>query len=140
MADLQNNQRNNSPKTRKVYNKKLDPTMSYLRTIYTSQKCDANPNHRNIEWTLTLDEWVNIVQQKCSICGSEPVMKQGKLHKKTGQQVPINGVDRIDNDKGYVIDNVRCSCSNCNYMKHNMNDIEFMEHIKKIWSYNFANI
>lgn len=140
MADLQVKQRKDDIKTSKVYNKKLDPKMSYLRSIYTCQKCDANPKHRNIEWSLTLEDWANIVQQKCSICGSDPIMKGGKLHKRTGQQVPINGVDRIDNSKGYVLDNVRCSCSKCNYMKHNLTDSEFMEHIEKIWSFNFANL
>jgi hypothetical protein len=137
---LQPKQRNNSTKTSRTYNKSLDPKMSYLRSIYTYQRCDANPRHRNIEWTLTFEEWVEIVQQKCSVCGSDPVMKEGRVHKKTGQQVPINGVDRIDNAKGYVLENVRCSCSKCNYMKHNLDDSEFMEHIKRIWSYNFANL
>jgi hypothetical protein len=137
---MQDKQRKRTIKTTRVYNKKLDPKMSYLRSIYTYQKCDANPRHRNIEWQLTFEDWILIVQKDCEICGSKPVMKEGKLHKKTGEQVPINGVDRIDNDKGYILNNVRCSCSKCNYMKHNMPDEYFLEHVKKIWSFNFANI
>ena len=138
--DLQTKQRVNDKINKRVYGKNLDPKMSYLRSIYTTQKCDANPKHRNIEWNLSLEQWVEIVEKDCEICGSKPILKEGKLHKRTGQQVPINGVDRIDSSKGYIIGNVRCSCSKCNYMKHRMDDEEFLNHVNKIWRNNFANI
>lgn len=140
VLDIQSEQRKLERKTRKVYSKTLDPKISYLRNIYNIQKCDSNPSHRNIEWSLSLEQWIELVQQKCSICGSEPILKEGKMHKKVGQQVPINGIDRIDSSKGYIIGNVRTSCSKCNYMKHRMTDDEFFNQIKKIWSNNFANI
>ena len=137
---LQDTQRNHETFEKKVYKKTKDPKLSYLRYIYSKQKCDANPNHRNIEWDLTLEEWTNIVQKNCFICGAEPTMKEGKVHKRIGTQVPINGVDRIDNSQGYIMSNVRSCCSKCNYMKHQLSDNEFRAHIKKIWSHNFANI
>jgi len=138
--DLQQEQRIVEPKKKKVYSKTLDPKKSYLKRIYTAQKCDANPNHRNIEWQLSLEEWTEIVQQNCHICGSEPVFREGKLHESAGTKVPINGLDRIDSDNGYLIYNVRACCSKCNYMKHRMSKDKFLQHIKKIWNFNFANL
>jgi hypothetical protein len=138
--DMQHKQRNNDDVVKRVYSKTLDPKVSYLRRIYTLQKCDANPAHRNIEWDLSFEDWCEIIQKDCYFCGSKPILKEGKIHKKTGTQVPINGIDRIDSEKGYVKYNVRCSCSKCNYMKHRMTDEEFIEQVKKIWNNNFANI
>ena len=57
-----------------------------------------------------------------------------------GTRVPINGLDRIDNGIGYTLNNVRPCCSTCNYMKHRLNEKEFLNHIEKIWRYNFADV
>jgi len=138
--DLQIKQRNNTKKVRKVYEKTLDPTTTYLNKIFISQRCDANPNHRNIFWDLTLEQWSELVQQNCHICGSEPILREGRLHDTIGRKVPINGLDRIDNEKGYTYTNVRPCCSKCNYMKHKLTDEEFMKQIEKIWRYNFAHL
>ena len=138
--NLQESQRKNNYHKKRVYNKTLNPEQTYLRKIYTVQKCDANPNHRNIFWDLTFEQWSGLVQQKCHVCGSEPVLREGKVHMIAGTRVPINGIDRVVNSKGYTLDNVRPCCSTCNYMKHKLNDDEFLAHIQKIWRYNFANL
>ena len=138
--NLQEKQRNLSTKNRKVYNKTLDPRKSYLNKIFISQRCDANPNHRNIYWDLTFEQWSELVQKNCYICGSAPVLREGKLHETIGQKVPLNGLDRIDNDVGYTYTNVKTCCSTCNYMKHKLSNDMFMKHIEKIWRHNFANL
>lgn len=138
--DLQREQRVASTKTKRVYNKTLDPEKSYLRSIYTVQKCDANPNHRNKEWSLSFEDWCDLVQQECHVCGAAPVLREGKVHMRTGTRVPINGIDRIDSDQGYILGNVRSCCPTCNYMKNRLTEDQFFEHIQKIWRRNFANI
>jgi hypothetical protein len=140
--DMQNEQRKTEPwkPNKKVYNKSLNPEQSYLRNIFNIQRCDANPKHRNIEWKLTFEEWSNIIQQDCYFCGSKPMLKEGKMHTRVGIQVPINSIDRIDSSNGYILNNVRCCCTQCNYMKNRMDDNMFLTHVKKIWSHNFANI
>jgi hypothetical protein len=140
IMDLQHEQRNHKKSTRKVYEKTLDPTKTYLNKIFISQRCDANPNHRNIFWDLTFEQWSELVQKNCYICGGEPVLREGKLHDTIGRKVPINGLDRIDNKKGYTYTNVKTCCSTCNYMKHKLTTDLFMKHIDKIWRHNFANV
>jgi len=61
--------------------------------------------------------------------------RQEKHHKDN-----IDGLDRIDNTKGYVIDNVVPCCGHCNLMKRGMTVLEFKEHIQRIvkqlgWEY-----
>ena len=138
--DLQSEQRILSSPKKRVYDKTLNPEQSYLKKIYTVQKCDANPNHRNIYWDLTFEQWSDMIQQSCHVCGSSPTLREGKVHMMVGTRVPINGLDRIDNGIGYTLNNVRPCCSTCNYMKHRLNEKEFLNHIEKIWRYNFANV
>jgi len=138
--DLQSEQRILSSPKKRVYDKTLNPEQSYLKKIYTVQKCDANPNHRNIYWNLTFEQWSDMIQQSCHVCGASPTLREGKVHMMVGTRVPINGLDRIDNSIGYTLNNVRPCCSTCNYMKHRLNENEFLNHIKKIWRYNFANV
>jgi hypothetical protein len=138
--DLQVNQRKYEEVKKRVYNKTLNPEQSYLNKIFHVQRCDANPKHRNIYWDLTFEQWSNLVQQKCHVCGADPVLREGKVHMIIGTRVPINGLDRIDNSLGYTLSNVRPCCSTCNYMKHKLSDEKFMQHIEKIWRYNFANV
>lgn len=123
-------------KTKKVYSKTKNPEISYLKKIFHSQRCDANPAHRNIPWTLTFEEWKDLVTQNCYICGSEPTLREGKIHMFAGTRVPINGLDRIDTEKGYVYGNVSACCSTCNYMKHKMTLNEMLSHIEKIKKFN----
>jgi len=44
-----------------------------------------------------------------------------------------NGLDRIDNAKGYILDNVVPCCKHCNYAKRNMSTEKFYNLIKSIY-------
>lgn len=122
-------------KTKKVYCKTLDPETSYLRKIYSSQRCDANPNHRNIPFELTFEEWRSLVTQNCYFCGAPPVLREGKIHMYQGNRVPINGIDRNIGELGYILNNSRPCCSRCNYMKHRLDDKTFINHVEKIMTH-----
>lgn len=49
------------------------------------------------------------------------------------------GVDRINNDKGYTIDNVVTCCGDCNYMKRAMSVEAFLCRVKKIHDLHFIS-
>lgn len=40
--------------------------------------------------------------------------------------------DRVDNDKGYSIKNVVPCCETCNYMKGDLTESFFINHMKRI--------
>lgn len=71
---------------------------------------------RNLSFNLTEQQVYNLSQQNCYYCGIEP----SSLVKTAGGQIKINGIDRVDNDKGYAIENCVACCSKCNYNKHDV--------------------
>jgi hypothetical protein len=87
---------------------------------YNRYKYDAN--RRNIDFHLSLQEFITIVSQKCNYCG---------LYNES----QFNGIDREDNNVGYIVDNCVSACSNCNLMKSNYEVSKFMEHIHAISEY-----
>lgn len=68
---------------------------------------------RNIEFKITKDEFISIVSNDCYICG------------KPNTETHKNGIDRFDNNIGYIFENCKPCCGNCNFMKqeYSYNDI-----------------
>ena len=62
-------------------------------------------------------------------------IKNGKKLSET--VVKANGLDRIDSSKGYSSENTVPCCKYCNTAKNTMSVNEFMEWVKRIYSYNF---
>jgi hypothetical protein len=82
--------------------------------LSTSKQRFANltrgAKQRGLECTITLEEYEKISDGACFYCnwafGSRPA---------TG-----HGIDRLDNNKGYIIDNIVPCCWNCNALKQDM--------------------
>lgn len=70
------------------------------------------------EWNLTLEQFALILSLPCEYCGQRG-----------------GGVDRIDNTKGYSIENTAPCCKFCNYMKRDYAVEEFLAHISKIYEH-----
>jgi len=47
-----------------------------------------------------------------------------------------NGIDRINNERGYLKENCVAACFKCNKMKSDYTQEEFLDHIKKIYNHN----
>jgi hypothetical protein len=65
-------------------------------------------------------EFDEIIENPCYICG--------KQNSTTHQ----NGIDRYNNDNGYIIDNCRSCCYNCNIIKKTMNFDDFIDILLRI--------
>jgi hypothetical protein len=105
---------------------------SVYRYIYEQYQSSAKT--RNINFSLTKEEYVEIVKKDCHYCGDPAPIKQPNRGKEkyVGVPVPYNGIDRIDSNKGYEKENCVPCCTKCNYMKSDMNVSLFTEHILKI--------
>jgi hypothetical protein len=77
---------------------------------------------RGIEWTLTPIEAYKLIIADCLYCG-EP----------SGWPITRNGIDRVDNHKGYHNDNCVTCCSSCNSAKGDKTLEEFILWIKKLY-------
>ena len=88
-------------------NGRLFPEMfpDYMSASYNRYKNRAFD--KNLEFTLSCDDFDELKSQSCYLCG------------KFNNSQHLNGVDRLDNNKGYTLDNVKPCCSGCNYMKKN---------------------
>jgi len=71
--------------------------------------------NRQKEFVLTFHEFADIQKHPCYLCGKE----NNNAHK--------NGIDRVDNLQGYLLNNVRACCGDCNKMKHVSSLHEFFD-------------
>jgi len=79
-------------------------------------------NKKNIEFIITNEDYENIVQQECYLCGKETDMNHQ------------NGIDRVNNTRGYILGNIQPCCGECNYMKKEFELNEFLEKAKMIYN------
>lgn len=82
---------------------------------YSAYKCGSKT--RKIEFTLTKKQFTSLWQKPCYYCGSE---------------IKTIGLDRVDNIRGYTIDNVVPCCEICNRMKRTQSKKEFIDKCKCI--------
>jgi hypothetical protein len=78
---------------------------------------------KNIEFTLTLEQFKNIILQPCHYCGE---YLEEKEH---------CGVDRVDNNLGYTLVNCVPCCRRCNRWKSALTLERFSSHVQKIYEH-----
>lgn len=101
-----------------------------FNNLYYSYKEHARK--RNIEWNLTKKQFKILTKGNCIYCGIEPLqVNHPKRH--NGDYI-YNGIDRVDNNKGYIIDNCVSCCGYCNWAKKDKSQKEFLEWIKKVYN------
>lgn len=108
--------------------------------------CRSNARNRDLEFLLTKEEHFYIISQPCSYCGAEPIKynpylrKNGTicaLHLKDHNMIDrawilANTIDRVDNNKGYFLDNCVTACWPCNKMKVDSPVTDFLDQVLKI--------
>ncbi len=82
-------------------------------------------------WSLTEDEFVKLTSLPCFYCGILP--SQVHRCKNCNGNYIYNGIDRVDNSKGYTFDNVVSCCGVCNCAKHTMTTSEFREWAERLY-------
>lgn len=90
-------------------------------------------NKRKIEFALSIDDFAVITKQSCHYCGIEPNQIQNQKGKSTAYI--FNGIDRIDNSKGYILDNCVPCCKQCNTAKMASTKEEFLIWINRVYHY-----
>jgi hypothetical protein len=95
-----------------------------ISKIYKQYRTGAKS--RNYDFSLTLDDIVDIIFNNCYYCNGEPSNKC-VLSYDTDRYCYYNGIDRIDNTKGYNLDNIVPCCHKCNFAKSHHTQQEFLE-------------
>lgn len=107
--------------------------------VYNSYK--QNAKHKDIEFYLSKDDFKQLIDKKCVYCGIESysLTKSYAMHKKSNGEYRYNGVDRIDNNKGYTLDNIVTCCEICNKAKRDLSLSAFEEWIKRLINFRSQN-
>lgn len=87
-------------------------------------------NGRDMAFDVTREEFIGVSTKPCYFCGREP--KHYKLDWRTNRGIITNGVDRYDNDIGYVLDNMVPCCQECNVAKLTTHGDTFIDKHRKI--------
>ena len=109
---------------------KLKSGVSNMRRIITGYKKSAKK--RGYEYKLTEEQFAEITQKDCFYCGAKPNnISKRKPNKQANGEYIYNGIDRVDNIKGYTIDNIVPCCRFCNIRKGKLTLKEYKDWIKK---------
>jgi len=111
-------------------NKKEEGVSSFNHK-YRGYKARARTHNKNIEFTLTKEEFREIVLKPCHYCGVESSSRTMAKPTANGAFVS-NGIDRIDSSLGYIKGNCLPCCTICNWMKGDLSYNDFFSHIKGI--------
>lgn len=83
---------------------------------------------RGHDFKLTPEEFRDLINKDCYYCSSAPATKRT-----SGNSFIIyNGIDRVDNTKGYTKDNTVPCCKCCNQMKLSMTSEQFINKCENI--------
>jgi len=93
-------------------------------------KYKRSAKKKGYSFELTNEQFFKLTQRACYYCGIEPNNITKNIQ--TNGNYIYNGLDRIDNTKGYTIKNTVSCCSICNYAKRNLTLQEFKDWLKRI--------
>lgn len=96
-----------------------------------------NSKNRGISFELDKNSFREITKENCYYCGSKPSYIMKSKHK-TGTYI-YNGIDRVDNTLGYVLENVVPCCGICNKAKMAMSREDFLSWIEKVYNHSIKN-
>lgn len=97
---------------RRIAQRKRAHTVEYRFLSYRGQA-----KRRGVVFALTFEEFKKVWGKSCFYCG---------------KQKSRNGVDRIDNKKGYERGNIVSCCGECNRMKSDLTKRAFLELCRRI--------
>ena len=88
---------------------------------------------RKLTFSISKEEFKKLTSQNCHYCGQPPSQKTRptRLNSRNGDYT-FNGLDRVDNAKGYTVLNVVPCCKQCNQAKSTFSETEFFEWIRRI--------
>ncbi len=107
----------------------LENGVAAFNKVYKAYKRGAKD--RGLIFELTKEKFKEITKMDCYYCGDAP-SNVGKSLSITDNYI-YNGIDRLDNNVGYVIGNVVPCCKKCNMMKLNYSLEAFKDKIIKIY-------
>ncbi len=114
----------------KEINKNSKPTVGAINRLYKSYEKGALK--RDYCFELNINDFKRLINKNCYYCNRLPIQKA--QNKSKTDYLLYNGLDRIDNNLGYTLDNVVPCCKHCNVAKMSLSKEQFLQLIKDIYN------
>lgn len=120
--------------TRNLKKRKKPNKEACKNTLFLALR--ARATRRKIPFLLERNEVDHLTQQPCHYCGALSSSVQRVSFNE--DELAYNGIDRVDNSKGYELTNVVPCCKLCNQAKNSLTVDEFVSWVRKVNEY-FVN-
>lgn len=114
--------RNHSPELREQMRRNICKPGTAFRKLLGTYK--TNARERGLEWALTDDEFRELTSSPCFFTNRLPSRES---RADSGEIYLYNGIDRLDNTKGYVPGNCVPCCKEVNIAKSTLGVEEFLK-------------
>lgn len=101
------------------------------RSLYQSYKKAAKD--RYLQFNIPYNQFLDLTKGNCYYCGIPPA--QVHIKKETNGPYIYNGLDRIDSNSHYDLNNVVSCCKGCNYAKREMSQKEFQIWVQTVYNH-----
>ncbi len=102
--------------------------------LYGTYKFSAK--RKNQTFNIPQDLFFSLVTSPCSYCGLPPSGYINTTYRsKTNIPFHYNGIDRVDNSRGYEPDNIVPACKPCNLAKRDMSKADFLAWINFVYTH-----
>jgi len=120
---------------RMAHNRHNDRNFAIIKNLHNSHiKRKKDKGFKN---TLPLSVFELLIFKNCFYCDSPPSQfiydRYSKNKIISDKFIIVNGIDRIDSNKGYEEGNVRPCCKHCNTAKNTLSENQFKDLISKIY-------
>lgn len=113
----------------KVGRQPLPNHQSHVNIIYNHYKRSAQ--ERGLSFELTKEQVRGLIEQECCYCGQKPLVRYTAVG--CAGEYEWNGIDRVDNTKGYTPENCVPCCKLCNFGKRDLTLAEFTSWIERAY-------
>lgn len=112
----------------------LTTRLSYGKAAFNDflSKYKKSANLKGLVFELSRNQFKSLITQNCEYCGIPPSKRAPK--KCYFGNIVANGIDRVDNKKGYTLENCVPCCKQCNMAKRSLTVEEF-----KTWAIRLGN-
>lgn len=84
--------------------------------------------HKGLDWFLSKQQYLEIARKPCVYCGDISVRKS----KSSKASMPLNSVDRKDNEPYYTVENCQSVCFRHQSMKSSLSHFDFIKECARI--------
>lgn len=112
--------------------RKFNPEVTGARTVFLLYRQSARSRH--LEFSIPQEELTLLIKKNCQYCAMPPSNKQFNRSKVRPYSFRYNGLDRVDNSKGYVSGNCVPCCDRCNTAKQESSVSEFLSWVSAVYA------